>query len=187
MHVMLDLETFGNGPDAAIIALGAVQFDPACLTLGDTFYRCVDLETSVRGGGEIDPGTVLWWLKQSDEARRAITDRAAHPLKRVLTEFAVWIRRDDGGEKTKVWGNGAAFDNVVLAQAYRRAHRPVPWPYWNDRCYRTLKNLLPEVQMERAGTHHNALDDARYQARHLMEILHRISINQRPPRGSEIT
>jgi inhibitor of KinA sporulation pathway (predicted exonuclease) len=34
-----------------------------------------------------------------------------------------------------------------------------------------LKNLHPQVTLERTGTHHHALDDARYQAMHLMKIL----------------
>jgi inhibitor of KinA sporulation pathway (predicted exonuclease) len=34
-----------------------------------------------------------------------------------------------------------------------------------------LKNLHPQVTIERTGTHHHALDDARYQAMHLMKLL----------------
>jgi len=46
-----------------------------------------------------------------------------------------------------------------------------PWYFWNDRCYRTMKSLYPQIPMERDGVHHNALDDAISQARHLMAIL----------------
>lgn len=72
MDVMLDLETMGNGPDAAIVAVGAIEFDATAGTLGRTFYRGVNLETSVRGGGKIDASTVMWWLRQNDEARKGI-------------------------------------------------------------------------------------------------------------------
>jgi DNA polymerase III epsilon subunit-like protein len=37
MDVMLDLETMGNGPDAAIVAIGAIEFDPAAERLGAPF------------------------------------------------------------------------------------------------------------------------------------------------------
>lgn len=47
----------------------------------------------------------------------------------------------------------------------------VPWPHWNDRCYRTLKAMRPDVKMERTGTHHNAVDDATSQARHALALL----------------
>jgi inhibitor of KinA sporulation pathway (predicted exonuclease) len=33
-----------------------------------------------------------------------------------------------------------------------------------------VKNLHPEITMNRTGTHHNALDDARNQAQHLIDI-----------------
>ena len=168
MNVMLDLETMGNGPDAAIVAIGAIEFDPAAGTLGRTFYRGVNLETAVRGGGKIDASTVMWWLRQNDEARNDISGGGC-PQNQVLIEFATWLA--GLGEDVKVWGNGAAFDNVILAQAYRRAELTVPWPHWNDRCYRTLKALRPEVKMERTGTHHNAIDDATSQARHALALL----------------
>jgi exodeoxyribonuclease VIII len=166
--VMLDLETMGNGSNAAIVAVGAIEFDAATNTLGQRFYRVVSLETAVALGGVIDASTVMWWLRQSDEARKDICNDGL-PLRQVLAEFSEWLA--SLGEGVKVWGNGAAFDNVIMAQAYRRAGMPVPWQYQNDRCYRTVKAMRPDVKMERTGTHHNAIADATSQARHLMDIL----------------
>lgn len=168
MDVMIDLETMGNGPNAAIVAIGAVEFDPTTRSLGRLFYQVADLETSVRGGGEIDASTVMWWLRQSDEARNGICGEG-QPLQQVLVAFGTWLA--GLAEDVKVWGNGAAFDNVILAQAYRRADLTAPWPHWNDRCYRTMKAMRPDVKMERVGVHHNALSDAASQALHLMAIL----------------
>lgn len=171
-HVMLDLETMGSGPDAAIVAIGAVVFDPHADPLGDlgeSFYRTVDLESAVRAGGAIDAGTVLWWLRQSAAARAAL-GKDAVPLPLVLRDFAGFLA--GLGPEVNLWGNGAGFDNVILAQAYRAIGLPVPWKHWNDRCYRTLKALYPEVPApERAGTAHQALDDAQHQARHAAAML----------------
>ena len=64
---MLDLETMGKGPSAAIVTIGAVFFDPMTGELGAEFEAHIDLRDSARFG-EIDPDTVLWWLGQSDEA-----------------------------------------------------------------------------------------------------------------------
>lgn len=72
--VMLDLETMGNGPDAAIVAIGAVEFDPDAQTVGERLDLLVDLASAVSGGGVMDPATVLWWLRQGDLARSDITD-----------------------------------------------------------------------------------------------------------------
>jgi len=48
LDVMLDLETMGNGSSAAIIAIGAVEFDMVEGTLGNEFYSVVDLDSSVQ-------------------------------------------------------------------------------------------------------------------------------------------
>ena len=40
--IMLDLETMGTGPNAAIVAIGAVAFDLQAGTIGDHWYRWVD-------------------------------------------------------------------------------------------------------------------------------------------------
>ncbi len=48
-----------------------------------------------------------------------------------------------------------------------------PWNFWNNRCYRTLKNLHPKIELVRTGVHHHALADAKTQALHLLEILKR--------------
>lgn len=164
--VMVDLETLGNGPNAAIIAIGAVKFD-AATGLGEEFYKIVDLESSVQSGGVIDAATVLWWMGQSDAARQALL-RPGEPLATVLLAFSDWL----GSDRCKIWGNGASFDNVIVASAYRRLYLPMPWKFWNDRCYRTVKAMNPHIPFVGVqGTAHNALDDAKSQAQHLIEML----------------
>jgi hypothetical protein len=67
----------------------------------------------------------------------------------------------------RLWGNGASFDNAILAHAYARCGATPPWKFWNDRCYRTVA-ALTATPRQQGGTHHNALDDARSQAEHLI-------------------
>ena len=161
---MLDLETLGNKPGSVIVAIGAVKFGNGGII--DSFYVRVDAESCVAAGLKLDVSTVLWWLTQSDAARLEIT-KPGQLLTAVLICFAEWV----GDKDAEVWGSGAAFDNALLAAAYDATGTPRPWKFSNDRCYRTVKNLYPDVPLARAGTHHNALDDAESQARHLMLIL----------------
>lgn len=168
--VMLDLETMGNGPHAAIVAIGAVEFDVLTQQIGDRFYAAVDLESAVFSGGVMDASTVLWWMEQSDAARGAFA-QGGDNISVALQRFAGWMENRSPLDEVRVWGNGAAFDNVILASAYRRNNTRQPWQFWNDRCYRTVRALYPDVQMHRQGTHHNALDDAESQARHLIAML----------------
>ena len=163
--VMLDLETMGNGSNAAITAIGAVEFDTETNLIGDKFYSIIDLESSVNSGGVIDPSTVLWWMKQSDAARNEFTKEGV-TMYQALLDFRTWM----SGRVAEVWGNGATFDNVVLRNAYLRADVEAPWDFRGDRCYRTLKALHPPILIPSVGTAHNAVNDAEYQARILLEI-----------------
>lgn len=169
-NVMLDLETMGNGPGAAIVAIGAVCFDIEDARIStDGFYTRVDLASAVQVGGIIDASTVTWWLQQSDAARAEIyADDRAH-ITHALRAFAAWLDAHTHG--AEVWGNGASFDNVILRSAYQRAGIEPPWKWWNDRCYRTMKAQHRDVPFERLGTHHNALSDATSQAMHLINML----------------
>lgn len=169
--VMLDLETMGTKPDAAIVAIGAVEFDTATGQVGERFYLPVQLGSSVRLGGTMDPDTVLWWMQQDEAARRELWQEDRADLATALQRFAGWIAERAPAGEVRVWGNGAAFDNVVLRTAYERHYLSPPWRFWNDRCYRTIKAQHPSVKMDRTGVHHNAADDAESQARHLLAML----------------
>lgn len=167
---MVDLETLGNGSNAVIVSIGAVEFDN--LGVGREFYALIDPQSCVDIGMQIDASTVLWWMKQPDDARKALTAGGHVPIKEALFAFTNWMREV---EAAYVWGNGATFDNVILANAYRKADIPQPWKYYNDRCYRTLKNLYPTVEQPAdIGTAHNALDDAKWQAQHAVNIINYI-------------
>jgi len=163
-NVMVDLETLGNGSNAVIISIGAVEFDKT--GLGREFYMRVDPQSCVDAGLKMDVSTVMWWMQQSDAARSAFKGPGAFPLDVALGEFAAWYPKD-----ACLWGNGATFDNVILGNAYKALSGAQPWAYWADRCYRTLKSLRPDIKMARAGVHHNALDDAKDQATHAIDIL----------------
>jgi hypothetical protein len=167
-RIMLDLETLGTAPGSAILAIGAVMFTGG--KIEQEFYRRTDLRSSTQAGLTMDPDTVLWWLKQPDEARLEITNEGEH-LAHVLQHFYEWVDVN-GGAEVEMWGNGASFDNVLLSVAYEKLGLKRPWKYSNDRCYRTVKNLyIGGAEIVRTGTHHNALDDARSQALHLMAMI----------------
>lgn len=170
VQVMIDLETFGTGNDAVILSIGAVKFDPETsgMPLTDGFYVAIDPRSCVAAGLKMDASTVMWWMDEDrDEARRALMSTERLDLVTALEGFTMWF----GHESLPVWGNGATFDNVILRSAFRATGQDCPWHFWHDRCYRTVKNLAPGVELQREGTHHHALADARSQAAHLLEIM----------------
>lgn len=177
-HMMVDIETLGTAPNSAIASIGACFFVPETKEIISEFYIVVDTRTCADIGMTIDPETVAWWARQHETARIIFDDPNAVPIQMAMGLFTSYISASAGSkpEEVCVWGNGAAFDNVILQSAYAACKYKTPWSFWNDRCYRTMKNIVPDVKMKRIGVYHNALDDAKSQAIHLCDILHHLGI-----------
>ena len=163
-RIMIDIETLGNQPGCVILSIGAVKFAEGQIL--ERFYRNICPQSCEEVGLTISAETVQWWFQQSDESRMAFAG-GGQVLPMALADLSTWI----GQGQVEIWGNGSDFDNAVLRVAYEKCGMPVPWNYWENRCYRTVKSLYPGIQIKRSGTHHNALDDATSQAFHLMEIM----------------
>ncbi|BCM47900.1 exodeoxyribonuclease VIII [Escherichia coli] len=180
IHLMIDLETMGINPDAPIISIGAIFFDPQTGDMGPEFSKTIDLDTA---GGVIDRDVIKWWLKQSREAQSAImTDEI--PLDDALLQLREFIDENSGEFFVQVWGNGANFDNVILRRSYERQGIPCPWRYCNDRDVRTIVELGKAIDFDARtaipfeGERHNALDDARYQAKYVSAIWQKLIPSQ---------
>ncbi|MBV4870727.1 3'-5' exoribonuclease, partial [Escherichia coli] len=179
-HLMIDLETMGKNPDAPIISIDAIFFDPQTGDMGPEFSKTIDLETA---GGVIDRDVIKRWLKQSREAQSAImTDEI--PLDDALLQLREFIDENSGEFFVQVWGNGANFENTILRRSYERQGIPCPWRYYNDRDVRTIVELGKAIDFDARtaipfeGERHNALDDARYQAKYVSVIWQKLIPSQ---------
>lgn len=154
--VMVDLETLGRRAGCSILSIGAVAFDPKTKELGPEFYVVVNRLSCFKIGLHEDPETVKWWDGQNAEAKKILTevDGGGEHLRDALNKLTEYLSQFDL-KKARVWGNGSDFDNATLA----------------NRCYRTLKSLQPQVKLARQGTYHNALDDAKSQAMHALQLM----------------
>ncbi|HEE9833391.1 TPA: 3'-5' exoribonuclease, partial [Citrobacter freundii] len=184
-HLMVDMETMGNGPDAPIVSIGAVFFDPSTGNTGAEFYQVVSLESSMSFGMKPDASTIQWWLKQSSEARSAILVDEAMGLRESLELLADFIAENaaNGSHTVQLWGNGCSFDNVILRRAYALTDTPFAVPFWNDRDVRTMVELgksvgiNPRFDIPFEGDMHNALSDARHQVKYVSAIWQRLTAN----------
>lgn len=167
--VMTDLETLGTAPGCKLLSIGAAVFSRDGVT--DKFY--VKIRRSGQAALTESQDTLTWWAAQSEEARNeALGDSPDRmPLPVALMTFAGWLRDVAGAGRVRIWGNGADFDQPILAAAYREYGLEIPWEFYNSRCYRTLRAVVPQVEYNRIGTAHNALDDAVSQAQHAASIL----------------
>lgn len=174
-HIMVDLETLGCEFDAAILSIGAVVFDPYTGEQFKEFYEAVDLESALEYGN-VSASTIKWWMNQCKEAQvDAFTGTKG--LIEVINRFAWFYREANLGQTiTPIWGNGSSFDITILEHAYSKASMKTPWPYNAPRDCRTIKDLcsgyvnIPEF----VGTQHNALDDAKFQAKWVSDMYKRL-------------
>ncbi|EZK22944.1 exonuclease [Escherichia coli] len=182
-HLMIDLETMGTNTNAPIVVIGAVFFDPQTGEIGPVFYIVISLTDAMNTGAVPDGGTIEWWLKQSSEARAAIlTDQVK--LKDALSQFREFINEYSDEKFVQVWGNGATFDNAILRTSYERLDIPCPWRYHNDRDVRTIVELGKTIDFDARtvipfeGVRHNALDDARHQAKYVTATIQKLIPSQ---------
>ncbi|MBJ8393109.1 3'-5' exoribonuclease [Citrobacter cronae] len=184
-HLMVDMETMGNSPDAPIVSIGAVFFEPSTGNTGAEFYQVVSLESSMSFGMKPDASTIQWWLKQSSEARSAILVDEAMGLLETLELLADFIAENaaNGSHTVQLWGNGCSFDNVILRRAYALTDTPFTVPFWNDRDVMTMVELgksvgiNPRFDIPFEGDMHNALSDARHQVKYVSAIWQRLTAN----------
>lgn len=162
---MVDLETLGTTENCVFFSCGACYFDPWTGEIGEKYSQNIDMKSQLNFGRVISPDTVKWWMDQSDDARRAI-QKPGIQFDDFLVEFANFVKKD-----SIVWGNGSCFDISILNNAYGEF---TPWKFWNVRDVRTIvdvaSHLVSRDDVVRKGTHHNALDDAIYQAEYVSKM-----------------
>lgn len=171
MNLMIDLETLGTRPGCAILSIGVVEFHEG--GLGVEYYSVINRASCEDVGLTEDRSTIAWWDGQQDKSVLLEAGNAESPrIGDALADLKMWFEHLPARkEDIRVWGNGADFDLPILSEAFRRCGMGLPWMPYSGRCYRTLKNLNLDLKIERLGTHHNALDDAKSQAAHAVKLL----------------
>jgi exodeoxyribonuclease VIII len=165
-HLMIDIETLGQGPAAVIASIGAVAFTHQVHTT--VMDRRVNI---TQPGRDIDTDTVLWWLKQCEEARAELTSEEGRvSLWDALLELNNLITKLQTDGEVYVWANSPAFDLVILRHAFEQASIPCPWDWRNERDVRTVRSLVPDavcVWPEDRRNAHTAVADCEFQVLHV--------------------
>jgi len=169
-EVMIDLETMSTRDNACIISIGAVKLmTPSASTLGgivDQFYVNVTLASCQDVGLHVESRTVQWWSQQSEAARKKLEEDPVH-LTSALLQFNNWF----GQDSHPIWANPATFDLTIMGNAYKAANLKEPWEFYDERCYRTLRSLFPNLPYVKPAVPHDAMQDATAQAEHLLKML----------------
>ena len=171
VEIMVDLETMDVGPNAAIIQIGAIAFHDNVML--QKFFLNVDLQSAMDTGGTVSGSTIKWWIEQSEKARKSLSGEA-YDLRYALINFAKWLATYD---VKAVWSNGANFDVVILRSAYERLGLTCPWPFWKDRCFRTMRDSfdrISDIEYPEDLIPHKADDDAVRQTIYLITLRDRL-------------
>jgi len=177
---VVDIETNAKCENAQILTIGAVIVDVAEGVTVAEFYQRVELESQPDRVSCFD--TISFWMETNKTHPVAYkeafsTDLLRYPLKSVLAAFNNFLSVHFGNEKRQVMGNGPEFDNVILAHAFEQCGLKPAWHYGANQSLRTavwMGRLLLGIDPKTSamsGTKHHALDDARHEARYLLDIM----------------
>lgn len=173
--IMVDIETLGVLPGCVVLSIGAIEFNE--LGCGRSFHQHICPDSACAAGLTIDPRTVMWWLEQSEAARNGLIHAQIVPLETALQELSDAFDWNN----VEVWANGASFDFSILKAAYVACGMQPPWQFWNERCFRTLKNLVDKQTYRQLevlpAVAHDALEDARAQALSAINIFNHIGLS----------
>jgi len=171
-HAMIDLETLSTNPDAVILTVGGVKFNPYNQEEpAQPMYFRVDVDSQTAMGRNVQPGTLDWWASQPKE----IAEEALGEDNRLsLEDTCKTINKFSAGVDV-FWCQGPLFDYAILQNFYTQLGKPVPWDYWQIRDSRTLFSLVPKQTENRTGLH-NALEDCYFQAKKVQRIYQQLGI-----------
>lgn len=179
--IMLDMEFLDTTPSAAILSIGAVEMNFDTLTIGRKFYIEVSSEDCVRHGMTISPDTVRFWAEENHGELVRLISEGRSSLRNALDELFTFYRdvqrslcEQYGGDMyPEVWSCGsldiAIINHAVQLLAKQNLQRDIPWNFWNERDFRTMRSEF-NIDYTPDGQKHNALNDALNQANHLFEI-----------------
>ena len=168
-HLAIDLETLSLEPNAHILSIGAVFFDPATGAMGDSFYVEIDPQYD-QPNAHVSASTAAWWVTQPVGV---FPCRGKVMIGDALRAFIEWIDSNvTPNERLRVYQQGDR-DAMWLVNAAREQRLVMPWSYRDVFCARTLwkHSVVRADFVEYVGVAHNALDDARFVATRMLEVV----------------
>ena len=169
---MIDIECLGVSPDALILTIAAVAFDPFSNRIDQehSMYYRIDPESQPNRG--IDDATVDWWTKQPSIAQEeAFGEKDRVPLREALEKLSPLIWRSN-----RVWANGITYDMTILEHAYKQNGINLPWQYYKVMDARTVFKMFPSVGIPK--NHHHAFYDCVNQIGMLQEVFSHYRIKE---------
>ena len=173
IHAMIDLETLDVTPQATVLTVGGVKFNPFDDSEPHSeFYYKLDLDSQDRS---VNDDTIAWWGRQDQKAQdEAFGTEGRTHTDIFLDSLPKWISDVD-----VLWGHGYGFDITILEDMLRQRNKNIPWQFWQVRDSRTLFGVHGDPRDKGAKGAHNALIDCYYQAQADQQIYKQQGIKKR--------
>lgn len=170
-HLMLDLETLSTEPNARILSIGLVDVHGP--EAGNHYWEVgsPDERNSLRF--HVSQSTADWWDAQPGGPAFRLRCHTGGTAPEVVAKgVAVALASMVTASNVRLWSQGN-FDWPILANFLKVYGYEVPWAYWEVLDLRTLRAAFPNAgsALPPNPHKHHALEDARYQAAVLREIL----------------
>ena len=122
IHAMIDLETLSTNPNATILTVGGVKFDPYTnVEPAQGMYFRVDVDSQTEMGRDVMQDTLDWWGKQDPEImEEALGDKNRISLPEMVITINKWCVGVD-----VFWCQGPLFDYAILQNFYAQMGIPV--------------------------------------------------------------
>lgn len=175
-QLMIDIETTGQNPGCKVLSLGAYGFN----RLGNPveFYVRFDAAKMDADGLTDEHATMEdFCAKQSREAFEEAFSGKTEPAKGI-GEFKHWFISNfstDYKDSFRVWACGLDFDFPILKHFFKNYGYALPWQFWTQYDYRTIKNIFARIKADECNVaKHTALEDAKAQMRGLQSFYERL-------------
>ena len=173
-HIMLDIETMSIKPNAMVLSIAAIAFDPFEITTDFSKNPQLDLLLSLEEQSSRDVQEVTaWWWQQRDQSVR---DKIFGDDNRVLVVDALQQLSKFVWMKNTIWCQGPTLDITVLTDLYESNNLSVPWKYHVVRDSRTLLDLV-EIEPEPDATH-DAIEDVVRQSKLVQKALKKLGVTK---------
>lgn len=173
MHLMIDIETLGTGPDAVVLSCAMIPFGATVDELGKPVKFGISKDEQIEVGRVIDASTAVWWMKQAPAAIAVMAEMQenAVPLSRARGIIAETINLGYEG----IWANDPDFDCTIL----RSLCPDIKWPFWMNRSVRTAKMIAQNSDIDLSHivnpNAHDPEQDCYTQIRQVMEVHKRLA------------
>jgi len=170
MQLMIDTETGGTSAGCAIFSIGAVIFDAFSDNPPKSeFYVEISHASNMEIGLRFDRATMDWWKKVGTPP-----NGETHILQ-AITDLHTWIKRSL--PLTAYWANSPSFDISIINYVMRYYRMEWPLAFWLERDVRTMKAIAWPNNEYKLNNSHNALDDAKNQARLIQDAYYTLRLS----------